>query len=122
MTTSKPSLRTVKPGESAPAAPPQPPKSVAQAAKGTQRELLVAMRDRVAKAVTSEDCPPRDLASLTKRLADLAKEIEIIDARAVDDPTTRLRELEAALREIAPDHELLTGVAEYSDSFDASAI
>lgn len=112
-------LRTVKPGEKAPA---KRAKSVSQAAKGTQRELLVAMRDRIATAVTSSQCPPRDLASLTKRLADIANDIEAIDARAADDPTTRLRELEAALRALAPDHELLNDVEEFDDSFDASAI
>ena len=114
-------LRAVAAGEKAPV--PARPKSVAEAAKkGTHRELLVAMRDRVATAVNNPDCPPRDLASLTKRLADLAKEIEAIDARAVDDPMARLRELESALREVAPDHELLNGVDVADDTFDASAI
>lgn len=112
------SLRAVAPGEKAPAKP----KSVSQAAKGTQRELLVAMRDRIATAVTAADCPPRDLASLTKRLADIAKEIESIDARAVDDPMVRIRELEAALREVEPDHDLVAGVADVDDRYDASAI
>lgn len=111
-------LRAVAPGEKV---APISPKTVAQAAKGSQRDLLVAMRDRIAKAVT-EDCPPRDLASLTKRLADLAKEIDTIDARAVDDPAARMRELEAALREVAPDHELLIGADIVDDRFDASAI
>ena len=92
-------LRAVTADEKAPKAP----KSVAQAAKGSQRELLVAMRDRIATAVTNPDCPPRDLASLTKRLADIAKEIESIDARDVDDPMMRVRELESALREMATD-------------------
>src|SRR3954466_5568951 len=56
---------------------------VAQAAaEGTHRDLLVAMRDRIAKAVANEDCPPRDLAALTRRLQDIAKEIESIDLRA----------------------------------------
>lgn len=111
-------LRAVAPGEVAPAKP----KSVSQAARGTQRELLVAMRDRIATAVTNPDCPPRDLASLTKRLADIAKEIESIDARSVDDPMVRIRELEAALREVEPGHELVAGVDEVNDEFDASAI
>lgn len=114
-------LRAVTADEKAPKAP-KAPKSVAQAAKGSQRELLVAMRDRIATAVTNPDCPPRDLASLTKRLADIAKEIESIDARDVDDPMMRVRELESALREMAPDHDLLTGVDECDDRFDASAI
>lgn len=77
-------LRAVKSDEAPPA--PKPPKSVAQAAKsGTQRELLAAMRDRIADAVSKPDCPYRDLASLTKRLGDIAKEIEAIDLRAKQD-------------------------------------
>ena len=69
-------LRTVKPGEKAPA---KRAKSVSQAAKGTQRELLVAMRDRIAKTISDSDCPPRDLASLTRRLQDIAKEIDQLE-------------------------------------------
>lgn len=52
------------------------------AASGDHRALLVAMRDRIAVAVRNPDCPPRDLAALTRRLQDIAKEIESIDLRA----------------------------------------
>lgn len=77
----KPGLRAVKSDESAPKA--TAPKSVMQAASsGTHRDLLVAMRERIAAAVSDPDCPPRDLASLTRRLQDIAKEIETIDQRA----------------------------------------
>ena len=73
-------LRAVAPGEAAPAA--AKPKSVTEAAKhGTTRELLCAMRDRIAVAVQDAATPPRDLASLTKRLAETVREIEAIDAR-----------------------------------------
>lgn len=55
-------------------------KTVAQAAEsGSHRELLVAMRDRIAKAVADPDCPPRDLAALSRRLQDIAKDIAAID-------------------------------------------
>lgn len=55
-------------------------KSVAQAAEsGSHRELLVAMRDRIAKAVADPDCPPRDLAALSRRLQDIAKDIHTLD-------------------------------------------
>lgn len=47
----------------------------AAAAGGDQLELLVAMRDRIAKAVSDEKCPPRDLAALTKRLDDIVEKI-----------------------------------------------
>lgn len=55
------------------------------AAQGNQLDLLIAMRDRIAKAVTDEKCPPRDLASLTKRLDDIADKIEAIRAAGEDD-------------------------------------
>lgn len=58
-----------------------PSKSVAQAAKsGNQRELLVSMRDRIAETVSKPDCPPRELASLTKRLQDIVRDIAALDA------------------------------------------
>jgi hypothetical protein len=82
--------------------------------------LLVAMRDRIATAVTAEGCPPRDLASLTKRLADIAGEIAAIDAREDSSQSVRLVELERALAEVAPDHPLLSD--DLDDRFDASAI
>jgi hypothetical protein len=65
----KPGLRAVKPGE-------------ANVAVDDHRELLVAMRERISQAVFDPSCPPRDLASLTRRLADIAKEISAIDLRA----------------------------------------
>ena len=49
------------------------------AQSGDRRELLIAMRDRIAKTVSDPDCPPRDLASLTRRLQDIAKEIDVLD-------------------------------------------
>lgn len=60
---------------------PARPKSITEAASvGTHRELLVAMRDRIAKAVEDPNCPPRDLASLSRRLHELSKDIEQHDA------------------------------------------
>ena len=57
--------------------------NVAQAAEtGDHRKLLVAMRERIARAVADPECPPRDLAALTRRLQDIAREIESIDLRA----------------------------------------
>ena len=77
--------------------------SVAQAASaGNHRGLLVAMRDRIAVTVSNPDCPPRDLAALTRRLQDIAKEIEAID----------LREKQEATR----------GASATDEAFDASAI
>ena len=56
--------------------------TVTQAAsEGSTRELLVAMRERVARAVENPDTPARDLAALTKRLMDIAREIKAIDTQ-----------------------------------------
>lgn len=67
-------LRSVAPGEPVPKR-----KSVAEAAQsGDRLALLVAMRDRIAKTL-SEDCPPRDLASLSRRLQEIAKDIDQLE-------------------------------------------
>jgi hypothetical protein len=56
-------------------------KSVTEAAEsGTPRELLVALRTRIARQVQDPKCPARDLASLSRRLLEIAREIEQIDA------------------------------------------
>lgn len=74
-------LRAVEPGEKAPVK-----LSVAQAAAtGDHRSLLVSMRERIATTVSNPDCPPRDLAALTRRLQDISKEIEALDLRARED-------------------------------------
>ena len=76
-------LRAVKEGEKP---TPKPPQTVTEAAEsGDTLALLVAMRSRIAKAVTAPDCPPRDLAALTRRLADIAKQIEQIKAAAAQE-------------------------------------
>jgi hypothetical protein len=60
--------------------------TVAEAAEGgSQRDLLVAMRERIAKTVQDPNCPPRDLAALTRRLQEVAREIEAIDERAAEE-------------------------------------
>lgn len=73
----------MKPGEQPAAKKSQSVKDAA--AKGTHRDLLVAMRDRIAVTVSNPDCPPRDLAALTRRLQDIAREIEAIDLRAEEE-------------------------------------
>lgn len=86
-------LRAVEPGER------QKKKlSVSEAAAtGDHRKLLVAMRERIARTVADPDCPPRDLAALTRRLQDISKEIESIDLR--------LREEGADAADVAEDEE-----------------
>jgi len=74
------SLRVVTRDDAPP--PPAKPKTVSEAAEaGTTRELLVAMRARIAKAVEDPNTPARDLAALTKRLVEVVRDIEAIDAR-----------------------------------------
>ncbi len=78
-------LRAVAADEKAPAARQKHLTVSEAAAAGSHRELLVAMRERVATAVQDPNCPPRDLAALTRRLQEIAREIEAIDARAAEE-------------------------------------
>lgn len=62
-----------------------PPRPISQAAaSGTRRELLVAMRDKIAGELDT-GVPARELASCTKRLLELVNEIEAIDSQALGD-------------------------------------
>ena len=58
---------------------------VAAAASGSRRDLLVAMRTRIAVAVDDERTLARDLAALSRRLIVFAQEIELLDAAGVED-------------------------------------
>jgi len=74
-------LHAVAPGET----PPAPKRTFtveSAAAEGTRRDLLVAMRARVATAVEDSSTPARDLAALTRRLMEIARDIEVMDAKA----------------------------------------
>ena len=60
--------------------------TVAEAARGgSERDLLIAMRDRLADAITDPDCPKRELASLTLRLANIVKEIRAVESAEGED-------------------------------------
>jgi hypothetical protein len=83
-TRKKPPLRAVAAGEK-PAEKRKPATVIEAAESGDHRELLVAMRERIARTVSDPDCPPRDLAALTRRLQDIAKEIDSIDLRAKEE-------------------------------------
>jgi hypothetical protein len=52
------------------------------AAEGDELDLQYAMRDRLATAITG-DCPPRDLAALTRRLEDVMERIKVLEATQV---------------------------------------
>ena len=87
-------LRAASPHETA---PPAPPKTVTQAAeKRSTRDLLVAMRARIATAVEDGNTPARDLAALTKRLVEVVRDIEAIDAREAQEATERVSEVSDA--------------------------
>ena len=82
-------LHAVRPGEAPPSGRPRRRQTITQAAEtGTYRDLLVAMRRRVAETVQREDCHPRDVATLTKRLADIAAEIDKLDRATESDGNT----------------------------------
>ena len=80
--TARKSLRAVDPDERAAV---RKKLTVVQAAEsGSARELLATLRDRVARTVDDPNCPPRDLAALTRRLQEITKERELLDARAAE--------------------------------------
>lgn len=57
---------------------------------GDRRRLLVALRNRIADDLDSGRVQSRDLASLSKRLMDIAREIDAIDkAEDTDNPVAR---------------------------------
>jgi hypothetical protein len=74
-------LRAVAEGEK----PPSKKGVKAAADDGSRRELLVALRSRIAASVEDPKTPPRDLAALSRRLLEIAREIEAIDAEEADD-------------------------------------
>jgi hypothetical protein len=87
-------LRAVEPNERRnPLDPRQLTVDVA-AKEGTELELLMALRDRIATQISDPNCSSRDLAALSKRLEELRKSIsaerlrlkeELADADDVED-------------------------------------
>lgn len=79
------------------------PRSIVEAAdRGSARDLLVAMRNRIAKTLDEPNCPARDQASLSRRLLEIRKEIEALDA--------------------AVEQEAAESVSHEDEGFDASAV
>lgn len=52
---------------------------------GGRRDLLVALRSRIAKDIDNANTPPREVASLSRRLLEIVREIEALDAEAGTD-------------------------------------
>jgi len=72
-------LRVVSESE---AAAPKKSLTVKQAAdSGDRRSLLVSLRARIAAETDNPNTPARDLAALSRRLLEIAKDIEAIDAQ-----------------------------------------
>jgi hypothetical protein len=86
------SLRAVAVGEKA---QPKAPTTVAEASsEGTARQELVALRARIAKAIDDPNIRGADLASLSRRLLEIRKEIDAIDAREEQEATEDAAEVE----------------------------
>lgn len=56
-------------------------KSVAAAAAAGRRELLIALRDKIAEEIDG-GVPARELASLSLRLVDIVESLELLDDAA----------------------------------------
>ena len=66
---------------------------VTAAASGDQRDLLVALRARIARDIDSDKTPARDLAALSRRLLEIAKEIRALDAATSKDDVGQAAEV-----------------------------
>ena len=54
-------------------------------ADGNRRDELVALRARVARAIDDPNIRGADLAALSRRLLEIGKELEAIDAQAAEE-------------------------------------
>ena len=65
---------------------PMPPKTIAEAAEGgTQLDQLIALRRRIAETLDADTTMARDLASLSKRMMEISKEIEQLEAQELEE-------------------------------------
>lgn len=79
MTARKTPLRAVKANEKAPA--PKKPLTILEAVEaGDRLAELVAMHRRLAKALDDPQCPPREMASLSRRQMEIGREIDAMKA------------------------------------------
>ena len=77
-----PKLRAVQPGEK-----PQKRLTVTEAAAlNDHRQLLIALRDRLAQSVASTSVNPVALAALTRQMTLISKELSVLSAREDGDP------------------------------------
>ena len=79
MAARKTPLRAVAAGEK----PPLKPTTVTAAVEtGSQRDQLVAMRARIARAIDDPNIRGADLAALSRRLLEIGREVDAIDVAA----------------------------------------
>ena len=58
--------------------------SIAAAARATERELLESLRDTIAQAI-DDGVPARDLASLSRRLLEIKRELAALEVEEEGD-------------------------------------
>jgi hypothetical protein len=99
-------LRAVQPDE-----PARRPMTVTKAAAtGDRRDLLVALRARIAQSVEDPNTRAPALAALSRRLLEIARELEALDAEGGGDavgnaaatPDERWAFPQAAMSDLAP--------------------
>lgn len=88
-------LRAVAPGETQPVKKP-PMTVVGAAADGSERDLLVAVQARVARAMDDPNVPGAALAALSRQLQDVAEKLKALDAREAEE----LRDADASPDEV----------------------
>jgi hypothetical protein len=78
----RPQLRVAGPGDK-----PAVPLPLLQSAvtSGDQRQVIVALRQRIALALDDERTTPREFVTLSRLLSDLHAELEILDAQEFGD-------------------------------------
>lgn len=76
-----------------PPAPPRP-KTIAEAVEsGSTLDVLRLTRERIARTLDDPNCPPRDQAALSRRLIEIGREIDAIEARSMeDDPVAKVED------------------------------
>lgn len=84
--------------------------SISRAARdGDQIKLLQEMRDRITDTLFDRDCHPRDLASLSRRLQEIGKDIAALEGGEQDsvEQLKVLKDLRSRLAQAADDPECL---------------
>ena len=85
-------LHAIGPDDVPPALPR--PKTIAEAVeRGSTLDVLRLARERIARTLDEPNCPPREQASLSRRLIEMGKEIDAIEARSLeDDPVAKVED------------------------------